>query len=332
MKFGNLNGDGLVVSAPLAGISDNPYRRLARRFGAAATVSEMVSADGIVRNSRKSLRALQIDDRERPVGIQLFGSNPEVMHRAVGLVSAGHQPDFIDLNFGCPVRKVVNKNGGAALLKDLPLMRDIIAAAKAATSLPLTIKLRSGWDGSEKVFLEAGKMAEEGGVAAITLHPRTRSHQFGGSADWEDIRRLKRSLSIPVIGNGDVTSAPEAKDMLTFTGCDMVMIGRAAIGNPWILKACNQFLSAGSIPEPPSPEERCRIIHEHALLMVDRYGERQGMLRMRRQLVYYSRFLPSGKYLRGRVAGLSAMADLEEIVTDYLRFIKRKADFEPVPA
>jgi tRNA-dihydrouridine synthase B len=317
MKVGNLNIEGKVFCAPMAGISTPAYRLLARRMGAAVVYSEMISSNGLTRDSLKSLKMIRFSPDERPYGIQLFGADPERMNEAAKIVSQ-YSPDLIDLNFGCPVKKVVNKNGGAAVLKDLGLTKALIEAAVAGSSVPVTIKLRSGWDESTKTFEEAARIAQEAGAAAVTLHARTRSKKFSGKADWADIAQLKQTVSIPVIGNGDVTCGADARRMFDETGCDAIMIGRAALGNPWIFREINHFLDTGTELPIPSHREKVELILEHARMLVESEGERHGILMMRRNLACYTSGWPGGNELRKRGMRIATYADLDTLITDFL--------------
>lgn len=301
----------------MAGISTPAYRLLARRMGAAVVYSEMISSNGLTRDSLKSLKMIRFSPEERPYGIQLFGADPERMNEAAKIVSQ-YSPDLIDLNFGCPVKKVVNKNGGAAVLKDLGLTKALIEAAVAGSSVPVTIKLRSGWDESTKTFEEAAKIAQEAGAQAVTLHARTRSKKFSGKADWADITRLKQTVSIPVIGNGDITCGADARRMFDETGCDAIMIGRAALGNPWIFREINHFLDTGTELPVPSHREKVELILEHARMLVESEGERHGILMMRRNLACYTRGWPGGNELRKRGMRISTYAELDTLIADFL--------------
>ncbi len=300
----------------MAGISTPAYRVLARRFGAAVVYSEMVSSNGIVYNSGNTHAMLSFTEAERPIGIQLFGANPDIMHRAT-LQVAEYKPDIIDLNFGCPVKKVVTKNGGAAVLKDLGLTKALIEATVDAFNGPVTIKLRSGWDEETKNFLKAGEIAQNAGARAVTLHARTRSKGFSGKADWNDIALLKSSLSIPVIGNGDVISGAEARRMLDETGCDAVMIGRAAMGNPWIFREINTFLDHGALLPPPTIDEKIDVILEHARILLDTYEEKGAMLKMRGIQMRYTRGWPGASELRKKLTKISTLTELEDILNRY---------------
>ncbi len=317
MKIGNLNIEGRAFCAPMAGISTGAYRLLARRFGAALVYTEMISSHGVVQDSQKTMALLAFGPDERPLAIQLFGADPEIMRRAAVRVSE-FVPDIIDLNLGCPVKKVVTRNGGAAILKDLGLAREVISAAVAGSRVPVTVKLRSGWDEQTKIYIEAGLAAQESGAAAITLHARTRSGLYRGKADWEDIRRLKEAVSIPVIGNGDVTCGRDARRMIDQTGCDAVMVGRAAMGNPWIFREINHFLETGEELPSPSPEEKAALIREHARLLALSHGEHRAILMMRGVLSRYSRGWFGGAELRRRMVRMETTADLSDLLSIYL--------------
>lgn len=316
MIVGNLNVDGLVLCAPMAGISSPDYRRLARRFGAAVVYTEMVSSHGLAFNGKKTKQLLDFCEAERPIGIQLFGAEPEIMYQAVQIVTE-YKPDIIDLNFGCPVKKVVRKNGGAAVLKDLGLTRALVEAAVTATDIPVTVKLRSGWDEATKVYIEAGKVCQDAGARAITLHARTRTGLFSGRACWDDIKRLKESVSIPVIGNGDIGCGEDAARMLSDTGCDAVMVGRAAVGYPWIFREINHYLESGETLPPPTLEEKTEIILEHARLLIDRYGEQRAMLKMRHHVAWYSRGWSGAVQIRRRAFCMTRFAELEALLSEY---------------
>jgi tRNA-dihydrouridine synthase B len=317
MIIGNLNIGGHVFCAPMAGISTSAYRLLARRFGAAVVYTEMVSSDSIIRNNKKSNELLNFGPLERPIGFQLFGNNPEIMHRAIRIVSKW-KPDIIDLNLCCPVRKIVRNNHGAAILKDLGLTRALVEAAVAATGRPITVKIRSGWDESARIFADAGRIAERAGAAAVTLHARTRSAGFGGKASWEDITRLKEAISIPVVGNGDIACGEDAQRMFDQTGCDAVMVGRAAIGNPWIFQEINYYLKAGNSPAQPTLEERIDIIVEHARLLADANGEKRAILKMRGILPRYVRGWIGGRILRQQATKIDTLSDLKTLLDEYM--------------
>lgn len=318
MKIGNLNIPGRVFCAPMAGISTRPYRIFARRFGAAVVYTEMISSHGLAYNDKKTKDLVNFGDDERPIGVQLFGADPEIMHRAARIVSE-RKPDIIDLNFGCPVKKVVRKNGGAAVLKDLGLTRELVSATVAAGDVPVTVKLRSGWDETSKIFAEAGTACEEAGASAITLHARTRAGQFAGRACWEDIKHLKETVSIPVIGNGDIRSGEDAARMMDMTGCDAVMIGRAAMGNPWIFREVNAYLGTGVNPPPPSLDDKIAVMMEHARMLLDAFGETRAMFKMRHHVAWYAKGWPGVANVRRRAFAMTTIAELETLLDDYRR-------------
>jgi len=315
--MGNLNIEGMVFCAPMAGISNPPYRLLARKYGAAMVYSEMISSNGLVYSSGKTVDMLTFTPEERPIGIQLFGAQPDIMNEAAHIVSQ-FKPDVIDLNFGCPVKKVVKKNGGAAVLKDLGLTRALIEAAIDGSDMPVTVKLRSGWDELSKVYLDAGKIAEDAGAAAVALHARTRSKHFSGAADWEDIRKLKNELSIPVIGNGDISCGEDARRMIDQTGCDAVMIGRAAMGNPWIFREINHYLETGVNHPGPTIEERIQVLMEHARILIEFEGEERAIRKMRGVFIRYTKGWREGAGLRRQIMSTETREDFTALLTDYL--------------
>lgn len=288
MMVENLTLDGRVVSAPLASVSGSAYRAMARRFGAALVVSEMISVEGLVRGNRKTINMLRFRNEERPVSIQLFGRNPDTLGEACRIV-ADSGADMIDINLGCPARKIVKKCGGAALLRDLKRAESLFTAAVRAVSLPVSVKFRSGWDSDNTNFIELGKIAEDCGIALLTLHPRTRSTGFSGKADWSQIARLKSTVSIPVVGNGDITCPQDAVEMIDTTGCDMVMIGRAAMGAPWVFKRVDSVLRSRSDPGEPNLDAKIDICLQFVRLLIEDFGERSATYKMRKQLTWFTR-------------------------------------------
>jgi tRNA-dihydrouridine synthase B len=319
MKIGNLMLSGKVILAPLAGVADTPFRLVAKRFGAALVYTEMASSEGLVRRGAGSLRLLDFRPEEKPIGVQIFGSDPQSMAAACQVVNQ-YRPDLIDLNCGCPVRKVVRKNGGAALLKDLGLLERILSAVVKAARLPVTLKIRSGWAPDMLVALDVAGLAEECGAAAITIHPRTREGGFSDRADWNIIAGAKKKVNIPVIGSGDIFSPQDAKNMLDRTGCDAVMIGRASFGNPWIFSRTNHLLRQGVLLPEPSLQERIEICLEHAGLSVKEKGELAGIKTMRKHLVWYTKGMPRSKELRQK---LFAMENLDQVKRALHRYLEQ---------
>jgi hypothetical protein len=299
MKLGSLKLNNTVFLAPMAGITDLPYRIMMKQFGAGLVISEMVSAKGLIYSGTRTRELLRSTPEERPLAIQLFGSEPDDLAEAARQIR--DDGELIDLNLGCPVNKVVRSGAGSALLKDPARVQEIIRAVKAATDLPLTIKIRSGWDQQSINFLEIGRIAEGEGVDAITLHPRTRSQGFSGHAQWDHIRQLKDALRIPVIGSGDIFSAQDAEKMVNTTGCDAVMIGRGSYGNPWLIRDTVRLLQ-GEDPLPePSIQDRKASALTHLKLQVEFAGERRALLEMRKHLCWYVRGLKGAASFRSAI-------------------------------
>jgi tRNA-dihydrouridine synthase B len=300
MVIGDVTLETPFILAPLAGYTDSPMRRLARRLGAAMVWTEMVSAEGVVRESAKTFELLAFDASEHPIAFQLFGSRPESMARAAARV-ARLRPDVIDLNAGCPARKVVRSGSGAALMADLGLLREIASAVVQATDLPVTAKIRSGWDEGSINAAEPACVLEEAGARALSVHPRTRSQGFKGASDWSVIREVKRAVTIPVIGSGDVKTPEDAVAMLERTRCDGVMIGRAAVGNPWIFARARELAEGRPASPPPSLADRIRLAVTHLDLMVEAKGDRRGVREMRKHVVAYLRGFPGASGLRAEL-------------------------------
>jgi len=320
MRIGNLKLAGRVVCAPLAGISNRPFRVMALSAGAAMTFTEMISAEGLIRHQARTRDMIAFREDEQPIGVQLFGANPESMGRAARIAVEQFAPDLVDINLGCPVKKVVNKNGGAAVLKDLGLTRAIIAAVvDGARPTPVSIKIRTGWKDDAPVYLEVGKIAEEEGAQAVTLHARSRCEGFKGSADWSAIKRLKEGVGIVVIGNGDVRTPQDARRMIDETGCDGVMVGRAALGNPDIFRQMHHYVETGELPGEPTIAERIETAKQHARLMVEEYGEERGIKKMRRYLGWYVKGFPGAAALRPRLFQVERLADVDEVLGECVK-------------
>lgn len=303
---------GAIGLAPLAGYSDPPMRLLCFEYGADFAVTEMVSAEGLVRGSDASVRLLERLPGEGPVGAQLFGRDPGAMAGAAA-VAAGSGPAFIDLNFGCPVKKVIRQGAGAALMREPGLMARIAGAVVAATPLPVTAKIRSGWNETERNYLEAGKILEEAGCSAVTLHPRHRAQGFSGSADWEHLARLRDALSIPVIASGDVTDLDSYRRIVEITGCEIVMIGRGAFGRPWIFRDIREGLASGAEPERPFAERAAAIVRL-ARMEAQWKGERQAVVEMRKHYRWFLRGVPGARDCRVRLSAAQTLDEVEEII------------------
>ncbi len=317
MKIGNLTIENPLFLAPLAGVSCFPFRLLARRFGASMCYTEMISADALIRNSARTLAMIDFGPDEHPVGIQVCGSKPELMAKGVKKALA-FKPDIIDINFGCPVPKVTKKNGGSALLKDPALAAEVIAAAIDSSNVPVTVKLRTGWTREQETFLEIAKNAAKLGIAAITLHARARSEDYSNKCEWEKIAALKREVNIPVIGNGDIGTPEDAKAMFDQTGCDGIMLGRAAMKNPHIFARIKRYLETGElIPELPAAA-RLELALEHARMMIERYDDKAGILKMRKHLSWYTRGLRESGDLRNNLRFVKSYNDISELFDNYL--------------
>jgi nifR3 family TIM-barrel protein len=305
--------------APQAGVSESPFRRLCREFGADVVVTEFVSAEGIVRKNERTLDYLRFDEEERPIGVQIFGADPGRMAEATALVTEVFAPDFVDINFGCPVKKVVKRNGGSGCLRDLDLVQAIIRACVDATRLPVTAKIRSGFDQSTRDPVTIGLRCQDAGARVLTLHPRTRADMYSGHARWEEIAAVKEALDIPVIGNGDVRSGEDALRMREETGCDGVMIARGSHGDPWIFKEARAALDGRPIPGPPTVEERFHICITHARNAVAYEADAtKAMREFRKHLGWYTKGIQGGKRLRGELFQVTSLEEMESILADYL--------------
>jgi tRNA-dihydrouridine synthase B len=305
--------------APMAGVSESPFRLIARRFGADVVVSEFISAVGVARGLEHLFQDMRFEEAERPIGIQLYGADATVMARAAEMVTEACKPDFIDINFGCPVKKVVKNNGGSGCLKDLGLVQRIIRAVQSATHLPVTVKIRSGWDDTQRDPVTIAARCREAGARALTLHARSRTQMFSGKANWDEIARVVEVLDIPVIGNGDITSAADVVAMRAHTGCAGVMIARGSFGNPWIFGQARDLLAGRAMRSDPRPYERFATALEHARLALQLQGDtRKTALEFRKHLGWYTKGVPGASQLRERLFQIESMQQAEAIFTAYL--------------
>lgn len=303
--------------APMEDITDSPFRILCKSFGAEVVVTEFISSEGLIREAAKSRMKMSFTEEERPIGIQIFGHDIESMKQAARLAEEA-QPDFIDLNYGCPVRKVVSKGGGAALLKDLPKMEAMTREVVRSTRLPVTAKTRLGWDEEHKNILEITERLQDAGIAAIAIHARTRVQGYGGKADWTLIGEVKNHprIHIPVFGNGDINSAPVAREMKERYNVDGLMIGRAAVGNPWLFREIREYLDQGSLIPPPPVEERVRILRLHLDRSIAYKGERRTLLEFRKFYTGYFRGLQGFKSFRMKLMGAAGRGEIDRILQE----------------
>ena len=312
------NGYTPLYLAPQAGVSESPFRRLCRSFGADVVVSEFVSAEGLRRGSEKTWDYLRFDEAERPIGVQIFGGDPAAMAEAAALVEEMYLPDFLDINFGCPVKKVVSKNGGSGCLKDLDLVERIIRAVSAAISIPTTVKIRSGYTDEQRNPVEIAVRCQEAGARVLTLHARSRTQMYSGHANWDEIAAVVDALDIPVIGNGDVWSGEDARRMREHTSCAGIMIARGSHGRPWIFREARAALNGEAIPAEPDVAERFSIVIDHARNSVEFGGsEERAMLEFRKHLGWYTKGLPDGKALREALFHVRTVREAEVLLEGY---------------
>lgn len=312
MKIAGIEWKGYAALAPMAGVADRAFRELCVSFGAAFTVTEMVSAKGITMGDRKSADLLKISDIERPCAAQIFGDDPVIMAKAAEKVMVYH-PDAIDINMGCPAPKISGNGGGSALLKNPELASDIVRAVCRSVDVPVTVKIRTGWNSDSINCVEIAKLCEEAGAAAITVHGRTKEQMYAPPVDFSAIKSVKESVSVPVIANGDVIDGPSAESMLKITGCDAVMIGRGALGRPWVFRAVNEYFLTGNIlPEPPI-EFRMETMLGHIKKICDYKGEKRGMLEARKHAAWYVKGIKGAAALRREICSLNTFGDIEAI-------------------
>ena len=313
LNIGGVSLKSHAVLAPMAGVSDRAYRELCVRFGAAYCVSEMVSSKALSFNSKKSEELMEISDLERPCGIQIFGDDPKCMADAAKH-ALENKPDIIDINMGCPAPKISSNGSGSALMKNPRLCGEIVKAVTAVTNIPVTVKIRKGWDDDSVNAVEVAKICESAGAAAITVHGRTRQQYYKPPVDYGIIRAVRESVSVPVIANGDIDSAEKAKEVMDITGCDLVMIGRATLGNPWIFSQINAYLENPNVKiHTPDLEERLGVMIEHIGKMVEYKGEHMAMLQARKLVVGYFKGIKGAAALRNEAGKIKTLDDLYEL-------------------
>jgi nifR3 family TIM-barrel protein len=313
MKIGNITLQNKTILAPMAGVTDLPFRLLCKEQNVGLTCTEMVSAKAISFHNRNTSALMETSPKERPVSLQLFGSDPDIISEMAAQIE--ELPfDILDLNMGCPVPKVAGNGEGSALMRQPKLVGEIVRKTVRATKKPVTIKIRKGFTEQEVNAVEIARIAEDAGAAAIAVHGRTREQYYSGTADWEIIRQVKEAVSIPVIGNGDVTSAKRAKALLDETGCDGVMVGRAARGNPWIFREISTYLETGMLPERPTMEEVREMMLRHARMQIEYKGDYVGIREMRKHISWYTAGYPGSAKLRGAINQVETYEELEQLL------------------
>ena len=320
-SIGNVKIKRTSALAPMAGVSDRAFREICKSFGAAYLVGEMVSSKGIVFKDKKSVELLSTAPSEHPIAVQLFGNEPEIMAKAA-LIALEYDPDIIDINMGCPAPKVTSCGGGSVLMKSPELAGKIVKAVSSAVNIPVTVKFRKGWDENSSNAVEFAKICEQNGASALTIHGRTKTQMYAPPVDTDIIREVKRAVSIPVIANGDVCDVGSCVSMYEKTGCDLVMIGRGALGRPWIFSQIDSFLTSGKTVPDPDIEERMSILHKHVELICKYKGEKIGMKEARKHAAWYTKGFRGAANLRNEASSLSYFEDLEKFIQSVYRNAK----------
>lgn len=321
MKIGSFETENNIFLAPMAGVTDLAFRRICRSWGAGMVYSEMISAKGLYYNDKKTAELMRISDDERPCAIQIFGSDADIMAEVIPKVME-YRPDIIDINMGCPTPKIVNNGDGSALLKNPALIGEIVRKVSDASPVPVTVKIRKGWDSNSVNAVETAKIIEANGAAAIAVHGRTRAEFYSGAADWDIIRSVKNAVKIPIIGNGDIKTAYDAKRMLDETGCDAVMIGRGSEGNPFIFRQINEYLRTGTVTFFPSPQDRLNQMTEHIEMLVREKGESRGIKEARKHIAWYIKGLPSASRFKAEVFQINSFAEMRQALTKYINHMQ----------
>ena len=321
-KIGSVEIKNNVVMAPMAGISNSAFRTIIKEFGAGLIVAEMVSDKAITYGNKKTIDMLYMTDFERPIAQQIFGSDKDSFISAAKYIESTMKPDIIDINMGCPVPKVaISAQAGSALLKSPDKVYEIVKAVVDNVSVPVTVKIRSGWDANSINAVEIAKIVEKAGASAITVHGRTRAQGYSGKSDLDIIKQVKENVSIPVIGNGDIKSCFDAKYMLNYTNCDAVMIGRGILGNPWLIKECVDYLEEGKLPNEVTIKEKFDMIKRHMDLLLSTKNEKVALLEMRTHIAYYLKGIPGTKELKQKIFKTKTKKEIINLLDDFLKNI-----------
>ncbi len=324
-KIGNVFIKNRVVLAPMAGVCNSAFRRIAKEMGCGLIYAEMVSDKAIFYNNQKTIDMLYMTEEERPISQQIFGSDKESFVIAAKYIYENMHPDIIDINMGCPVPKVaLHAQAGSALLKNPEKIKEIVEAVVKAVPIPVTVKIRSGWDSNSINAVLVAKICEEAGASAICVHPRTRSQGYSGKADWNIIKQVKENVGIPVIGNGDITDIYSAKKMIEDTKCDAVMIGRASLGNPWIFKQINEYLENNKVIDKPSPLERVEMCMKHLEYLKEIKNIKVAVLEIRNHIAWYLKGLPQSNEIKNKIYLTKDIDEIEKILNDYKIYIKER--------
>lgn len=323
MKIGNLELENNVFLAPMAGVCNSAFRKIIKEMGCSLVFAEMVSDKGLIYNSKKTKDMLYFEEMERPIAQQIFGSDKDTFVEAAKMVYEIMKPDIIDINMGCPVPKVaVKSQAGAALLKSPDKIYDIVSSVVKAVPVPVTVKIRSGWDSNSINAVEVAKICEKAGASAITVHGRTRSQGYSGTVDLDIIKKVKESVNIPVIGNGDITDIYKAKEMIEYTGCDGIMIGRGVLGNPWLMKEVITYLNDGIVIDKPSYEERIDMCFHHLDYLMNIKPEKVAILEMRSHAAWYIKGMPGAQSVKNEIFKAKTYDEFKNILDKYLKDLK----------
>lgn len=317
-QIGGVKLDNPFLAAPLAGVTDAPTRLLAKEMGAALVYSEMISGKGLIYKNKNTEDLLRVFEGEKPVAFQIFGSEPEIMAHTAGLLR-DRENDILDINMGCPVPKVVKNGEGSALMKTPELIYEIVRAVAAQAGKPVTVKIRTGWDENSINCVQVAKTAEKAGAAAVAVHGRTRMQYYSGKADWDAIKEVREAVKIPVIGNGDVFSGEDAMKLMEYTGCEMVMIGRGMLGNPWIFRECTALWEGREKPEPPGIREKADMMIRHLNMLKDIKGERTAVKEMRKHVGWYTKGMPGSAAFRREINQIDEAAPLIERIEKLIK-------------